>query len=67
MTRTTSALVVESAGAEPQLALVTLDSLRVNGVLVEMYVTGVCHTDLGCMEGYLPVQFPNVFGHEGRN
>ncbi|KAJ6098600.1 hypothetical protein N7467_000135 [Penicillium canescens] len=62
---TTTALVVQSAGAEPQLTTVALDSLQANELKVQMHATGVCHTDLACMAGHLPVQFPNVFGHEG--
>lgn len=65
MARTTSALVVNSAGAKPELTTITVDSLQEDEVLVQMHATGVCHTDLSCMAGHLPVQFPNVFGHEG--
>ncbi|KAJ5700367.1 hypothetical protein N7536_003380 [Penicillium majusculum] len=61
----TSALVVQSAGAKPQLLEVVLDSLQANEVKIQIHATGICHTDLACMEGHIPVQFPNVFGHEG--
>jgi Zn-dependent alcohol dehydrogenase len=62
---TTNTLVVQSAGAEPQLTTVALDSLREDELKVQIHATGVCHTNLACMAGQLPVQFPNVFGHEG--
>lgn len=61
----TSALVVQSAGAKAELLNVTLDSLQANELKVEIHATGICHTDLACMNGHIPVQFPNVFGHEG--
>ena len=65
MTRSTEALVVHSAGSDPELTPVTLDTLRPTETLVEVHATGVCHTDVACMEGKLPAQFPNVLGHEG--
>lgn len=65
MTRSTEALVVHSAGSDPELTPVTLDTLRPTEALVEVHATGVCHTDVACMEGKLPAQFPNVLGHEG--
>ena len=36
-------------------------------VLVETRAAGLCHTDLGVLDGYspIPVQFPVVLGHEG--
>ena len=36
-------------------------------VLVETKAAGLCHTDLGVLDGYspIPVQFPVVLGHEG--
>ena len=34
-------------------------------VLVRIVGSGVCHTDLGAREGYLPIPLPSVFGHEG--
>jgi len=61
----TSALVVQSAGAKPELLEVALSSLQANEVKVQIHATGICHTDLACMGGHIPVQFPNVFGHEG--
>jgi aryl-alcohol dehydrogenase len=34
-------------------------------VLVRIVGSGVCHTDLGARDGYLPIPLPSVFGHEG--
>lgn len=66
MEGTTHALVVNSAGAKPQLTPVALSPLQSNEVLVQIHATGICHADLACMGGTLSVQFPNVLGHEGR-
>ncbi|KFY69267.1 hypothetical protein V498_10502, partial [Pseudogymnoascus sp. VKM F-4517 (FW-2822)] len=44
---------------------ITLDALRPDEVLVQIYATGICHTDFSCMDGKLPAVFPSVFGHEG--
>lgn len=66
MTRSTEALVVHSLGADPEFTPVTLDNLQPGEALVEVHATGICHTDIACMEGKLPAQFPNVLGHEGR-
>ncbi|KAJ5718830.1 uncharacterized protein N7483_009912 [Penicillium malachiteum] len=65
MNHKSCALVVQSVGGKPKLLEIVLDSLQANEVKVQIYATGVCHTDLACMEGHIPVQFPNVFGHEG--
>lgn len=34
-------------------------------VLVRLSATGVCHTDLGPVEGQMPMPMPLVLGHEG--
>ncbi|OGM49495.1 alcohol dehydrogenase [Aspergillus bombycis] len=61
----TEALVVSAVGNEPRLSPVILDTLRDDELLVEMHATGICHTDVACMEGKLPTGFPCVLGHEG--
>lgn len=53
MTRSTEALVVHFTGSEPELTPVTLDTLRPTEAFVEVHATGVCHTDIACMEGKL--------------
>lgn len=65
MSCTTEALVVDSAGADPQLKTVSLGPLQDKEVLVEIHATGICHTDIACMEGKLPSGFPSILGHEG--
>lgn len=34
-------------------------------VLVKMVATGVCHSDLSCINGTIPAMFPFIIGHEG--
>lgn len=34
-------------------------------VLVKMAASGICHSDLNCVEGKMPHAMPAVFGHEG--
>ncbi|OJI96489.1 hypothetical protein ASPVEDRAFT_145974 [Aspergillus versicolor CBS 583.65] len=65
MTYPTEALVVYAAGEDPRFGPVTLDSIRDDELLVEIHATGICHTDIACMEGKLPAGFPCVLGHEG--
>ncbi|WP_415925229.1 NAD(P)-dependent alcohol dehydrogenase [Streptomyces sp. ME19-01-6] len=62
---TTTAAVVESAGAGFSLTEVDLAEPRPDEVLVRMVAAGVCHTDLGAAAGALPFPLPGVLGHEG--
>lgn len=64
-TTTTSAAVVESAGAGFALSEIELAELRDDEVRVRMVAAGVCHTDLGAAFGALPFPLPGVLGHEG--
>ena len=63
----TSALVLREIGSPLKLETIHLRSLKPNEAVVEMEATGICHTDLSCMSGILPVATPNVLGHEGEN
>ncbi|EEU36452.1 uncharacterized protein NECHADRAFT_94116 [Fusarium vanettenii 77-13-4] len=65
MAHTTDALVVFSVGTDAKLTRVVLSPIQPTEVLVEMHATGICNTDLACMAGKLPAEFPNVLGHEG--
>ncbi|KAL4952354.1 chaperonin 10-like protein [Aspergillus filifer] len=58
-------LVVPARGAPMQPTPVILDSPRHDELLVEIHATGICHTDVACMKGNLPAEFPAVLGHEG--
>ncbi|ETI22685.1 hypothetical protein G647_06761 [Cladophialophora carrionii CBS 160.54] len=62
---TTEALVLPALKAPLQLQRVHLSPLQKDEVLVEMHATGICHTDLSCMDGMLPISTPAVLGHEG--
>lgn len=56
---------------EPNKALsveeVVLDAPGEGEVVVEVKAAGLCHTDLGVLEGHSPIfdKFPVVLGHEG--
>lgn len=65
MAHTTDALVVSSVGTLPKLTTVILSPIKPTEVLVQMHAAGICNTDLACMAGKLPAEFPNVLGHEG--
>ncbi|EXJ86298.1 hypothetical protein A1O1_06668 [Capronia coronata CBS 617.96] len=64
-TRTTEALVQHEINGPLVLESVQLDAIRSDEVLVEIHATGICHTDISCMDGTLPAAAPNVLGHEG--
>lgn len=42
-----------------------LGPLRPDELLVDIHATGICHTDVACMNGTLPMRLPQVLGHEG--
>ncbi|OCT51323.1 Aryl-alcohol dehydrogenase [Cladophialophora carrionii] len=62
---TTEALVLLALKAPLQLQRIHLSPLQEDEVLVEIHATGICHTDLSCMDGMLPISTPAVLGHEG--
>lgn len=66
MPYSTEALVVSAVGDEPRFSPVVLDTIRDDELLVEIHATGICHTDISCIEGKLPAEFPCVLGHEGK-
>lgn len=59
------AAVLHAFGTDPVLEEVELDAPREGEVLVELAATGVCHTDLGAIEGHIELPLPAVLGHEG--
>jgi Zn-dependent alcohol dehydrogenase len=65
MSRLTQALVATTRG-KLELQNIYLESLREDEVLVEIHAVGICHADISCLNGVLPVPFPIVLGHEGR-
>lgn len=63
---TTSALVLSSLNTPLHLRQIHLAPLAPDEILVEIQATGICHTDLSCMDGTIPISgFPAVLGHEG--
>ena len=65
MTTTTEALLVKELHASPVLESVQIGELRPDEALVEIHAAGICHTDISCIKGVIPAEFPAVFGHEG--
>ncbi|RKK75239.1 hypothetical protein BFJ69_g7829 [Fusarium oxysporum] len=63
----TDALVVDYSGAAFSYRQISVeDEPRDDEVLVEIYSSGLCHTDLNfSKETDIPGLFPAVFGHEG--
>lgn len=44
---------------------VSMTELRDHEVLVKLVATGICHTDLTCRDGFMPMPRPVILGHEG--
>lgn len=65
MTHQAKALVAPIVGGKLELQEVWVDEPRPDEVLVEIHAVGICHADISCLSGKIPVKFPNVFGHEG--
>ena len=65
MAQNAKALVAAAVGGPLVLQDAILDSLRQDEALVEIHAVGICHADISCLNGKLPVKFPHVFGHEG--
>ncbi|PWY92193.1 alcohol dehydrogenase [Aspergillus heteromorphus CBS 117.55] len=65
MAATANALVMREIKGPLSVEKVQLGELRADEVLVEVHATGICHTDISCMNGQLPASAPCVFGHEG--
>lgn len=59
------AAVVRAAGQPFQIEELELDAPREGEVLVKIHSSGVCHTDIGVRNQWLPVPLPLVLGHEG--
>ncbi|MFJ8812932.1 NAD(P)-dependent alcohol dehydrogenase [Amycolatopsis thermoflava] len=59
------AAVVREAGQPFRIEELDLDQPRAGEVLVKIHSSGVCHTDIGVRNQWLPVPLPLVLGHEG--
>jgi aryl-alcohol dehydrogenase len=62
---TIQAAVFRPDVAQAQMETLTLGALRDDEVLVKMVATGICHTDITCRDGFMPMPRPIVLGHEG--
>jgi aryl-alcohol dehydrogenase len=61
----TSAAVLREIGGPFTIETLVLDEPRADEVIVRLTSTGICHTDVGFQNGFLPVPLPFVLGHEG--
>ncbi len=59
------AAVLREVGGPLRIESVELGELQPRDVLVEVRATGLCHTDLECIQGSLVYPLPLVTGHEG--
>jgi len=60
-----TAAVVPHRAASFQIDELDLTEPRADELLVEVVASGLCATDLHGRDGYYPMPFPAVFGHEG--
>ncbi|KAI5458337.1 chaperonin 10-like protein [Mariannaea sp. PMI_226] len=65
MPQTARALVASAKDGPLQFKDVVLESPRPDEVLIEVHASGICHGDIACITGKIPVPFPIVLGHEG--
>lgn len=63
--RTTTAAVAWETGAPFTIETVELAGPGPGEVLVDVHVSGLCHTDLSVRDGLAPIPLPAVLGHEG--
>jgi Zn-dependent alcohol dehydrogenase len=64
-TKTMRAAVFRPDVAAAQFETLTIGALRDDEVVVKLVATGVCHTDITCRSGFMPMPRPIVLGHEG--
>jgi aryl-alcohol dehydrogenase len=60
-----TAAVLREVGGPLALEAVEIDAPRDGEVLVQLRATGICHTDLGAIDGQVDLPLPAVLGHEG--
>lgn len=59
------AAVARGAGQPLTIENIKIEEPREDEIRVKMVATGICHTDLSVMAGYMPTPLPVVLGHEG--
>lgn len=63
MVTKTVALVATEVNASLKLETIAIGKIQPDEALVEIHATGA---DISCIGGIIPLQFPAVLGHEGR-
>jgi NDMA-dependent alcohol dehydrogenase len=61
----TKAAVLYEANAPLAIERIELDPPAAGELLVQLKATGICHSDLHCVQGDWPIPLPMVLGHEG--
>ncbi|MEZ2389119.1 NAD(P)-dependent alcohol dehydrogenase [bacterium RCC_150] len=61
----TVAATLSQLGKDFEIEDVVLDDPRAGEALVEVFASGICHTDAVAQHGGLPFPVPGVLGHEG--
>jgi aryl-alcohol dehydrogenase len=60
-----TAAVVHERGGAFQVERVELAAPAAGEVLVRIAASGICQTDVHARDGYFPIPYPAVYGHEG--
>jgi aryl-alcohol dehydrogenase len=60
-----TAAVFREGSDEAHFEKLEMGALRDDEVLVKVVASGICHTDLTCRSGFMPMPRPIVLGHEG--
>jgi S-(hydroxymethyl)glutathione dehydrogenase / alcohol dehydrogenase len=63
--RTARAAVLYASGEPLRIEEITLYEPGPTQVVVRLFASGVCHSDLSVVRGTFPFMFPTVLGHEG--
>ena len=66
MARSTIALVARKSNCPLAFETAYINEIRPDEAAVEIHAVGICLADISCLDGTLPVKFPNVFGHEDK-
>ncbi|KAF9883041.1 hypothetical protein FE257_004295 [Aspergillus nanangensis] len=61
----TEALVAPRLREPLEFQTILQEQPRDYEAIVEIHAVGICHAEVSCMEGKIPVHFPCILGHEG--
>jgi Zn-dependent alcohol dehydrogenase len=62
----TQAIVGHAPKQPPTIEEIVLDEIRPDEGVVEIHAVGICHADVAILQGVIPLPFPRVLGHEGK-